>query len=148
MRNLNLSNAIKVTPVMNAVSAGTGDTQSGSIIDMQGFDGVIFVAQLGTVTSGGVATLGVQSNTANSTSGMATLTAPVATAYTDVGGANSNGVIIADCYRPQKRYLRPQLTRATANIVINNIYAIQYTARTEPVTQPTNVLGTQLYIDQ
>jgi hypothetical protein len=145
--SLNLSNAVKTTRVMNAVSAGTSDTQSSSIIDMQGFDGVVFLASVGTVSNSAVGTLTVQGNTANQTSGMATVSGVTGTnSFTDAGaGASSNTDLLLDYYRPQKRYLRAQFQRATANIVINGIWAQQYRARTEQVTQPATVLVSNLY---
>jgi hypothetical protein len=40
---MNLSKAVKVARVLNGVAAGTTD-QNGSVVDMQGFEGVQFVA--------------------------------------------------------------------------------------------------------
>jgi hypothetical protein len=133
-----LIEGVKITRVMNAVTAGTSDDQYGSILDMAGWDGVVFVASLGTVTSTGVATLKVQQNTANSASGMATLASAAQATITD----GSNKLLVVDVHRPREQYVRAQLTRATANVVIDGIVAIQYNGRTAPVTQGSTVADT------
>jgi hypothetical protein len=142
---LNLENGVKVTRLMNSVAAGTSDTQSGTILDMAGFDGVVFVTALGTVTSTAVTTCQVQGNTANSTTGMVTLTGT--SSQTDSGGANSNKLCIVGVYRPVKRYLRPQVVRATANAAIDGVFAIQYTGRTQPTVNGSTVLNLTSLVD-
>jgi hypothetical protein len=135
----------KITRVLNSVTAGTS-AQNTSVLDMSGWDGVLFVALLGDVTSGSVLTLTAYENTANSTS------SPTPTAVT--GGATSavtagasdadNLALIVDVNRPSKQYVYAALTRTTQNAVIDGVVAIQYKGRTAPVTQGATVLASAL----
>ncbi len=139
---MNLSNEVKVTRVMNAVAAGTGDTQTGTHVDMQGFDGVVFIATFGTLTATAVTKLHAEQGNASNDSDMADL-AGTEMAIADTA---SNKVLVLDIYRPAERYVRPLITRATANAVINGIYAIQYGPRAYPTAQDTSVAGTELHV--
>jgi hypothetical protein len=53
---LNMSKETKLTRLLNAVAAGQTD-QNGSIIDMQGFESVLFVVAFGTITAGAVTSI-------------------------------------------------------------------------------------------
>lgn len=138
----NLIKTQKFTRVMNAVAAGTSDTQTGSRVDMQGWDGVTFVLMLGTVTTSGTAKLKVQQDTAT---GMGTAADLLGTGV-DATDADSNKVLICEVYRPQERYVRPAVVRATANVVIDGCIAIQWMGRVSPVTQDaTTVLSSEVH---
>lgn len=56
---MNLGQDVKVLRALNAVAAGTS-VQNGSAIDMQGYDGVMFVAAFGTLTATAVTGLKAQ----------------------------------------------------------------------------------------
>jgi hypothetical protein len=133
----NLLNNVMVTTVLGEVAAGQAANAS-SILDMSGYQGVMFIAKLSdSVANGGVATLKVQQNTANSTSGMADLTGTVT--HTDDDDADDD-LLILDVVNPNERYVRAVLTTATADIGISGIVAIQYGALDVPITQGTTVL--------
>lgn len=140
---MNLSKDVDITRVMDSVSAGTDDTQSSDILDMQGWDGVLFVALLGDVTATAVITLQAQQNTANSASGMATLSG---TSSQDAAGASDQDdlLMLLDLYRPEERYIRAQVVRATANVEIDGVIAIRYRGVKKPITQGSTVLDTTL----
>lgn len=133
----------KITRVMNAVTAGQ-TSQDSSVLDMAGFDGVIFIALLNTVVDTCVLTLTAKENTANSTS------SPTPTSVTDgataalTASGNSNNVLAVDVVRPSKRYVFANLTRTTANATIDGIIAIQYRTRNLPVTQPATLAASAL----
>lgn len=128
-----------IVRVMTSQVAGTSDTLSSDIIDTSGYDGVTFLYALGDVTNTAVLTFRVQQNTANSTSGMATVLGDVAA----TAGASDydNKLIVREVYRPQERYLRAQIVRATANAVVDGIIAILWKGRNSPVTQGSTVVG-------
>lgn len=138
---MNLLKNIKLTRVMNDVVAGTTEQKS-SVIDMQGYDGVIFVLLVGDITSTCVLTATVNQNTANSTSSPS----PTAIANAVVGpitaGAsdNDNGVYVIDVYRPVDRYVFLDITRTTANAVIDGVIAIQYCGIHKPTTQDATTI--------
>ncbi len=51
-----------------------------------------------------------------------------------------------DVYKPKKRYIRAILKSATADAVKNGVIAIQYGARSVPITQPSTVLDSALLV--
>ena len=134
-----LKNA-KITRILVDTAAGIAATAS-DILDMTGFDSVLFIAKLGTVTATSVTTLTCQTNSVNSATGMAALTSAVTN--TDAGGASSNGLLTLDVVRPAQQFVRAVLTSATANAVKNGIIAIQYNAKDAPATQGATVLSSQ-----
>ena len=132
-----LSENVRIVRLMNAVAAGTSD-QDGTGIDMQGWDGVMFIALLGTLSASQVTSMKVQQSSDDGS----------ADAYTDVEGSDSgnldddddNDQIVIDILRPEERYLRPVLLRGTGNAVIDGIVAIQYKARETPITDHSTVV--------
>lgn len=134
---MNLTSNIKVTRVMNAQAAGTS-VVNGSVIDMQGFDGVLFVAAVGALTATQVTSLkaqdGAASNLSDASDLLGSLTGPLA-------DADGNKVLTLDVYRPLKRYIRPVLNRATANAVIDGIVAIQYCGDKMPTVQDATTIA-------
>ena len=128
---MQLSKDVKVIRVMNAVAAGTTD-QNGSAVDMQNFEGVVFIASLGALTATQVTQMKAQQSSDNgSPDTFADLTGTLTAAMAD---DDDNQCIVLDIYRPRERYVRPVLLRGTANAVIDGITAIQYGPRKKPTT--------------
>ena len=134
----------KITRVENSAVAGTSDLDT-DVLDMSGWDGVIFVAALGDVTSGSVLELQVFGNTADSTSSPTPveLTADSAT-YTAGASDADNKLLAVDVIRPNYRYVFGRLKRGTQNAVGDGIFAIQYRGRSVPATQGSTVLASAL----
>lgn len=133
----NLLNNIKLYYVNAAISAASNTDDDSDIVDTAGFDGCIFIVPITDSADTGVATLTVEQNTANSSSGMAALSGAVATA-TSAANDDLNGKLLAvDVYRPRERYLRSNLTSATANIAFGDTVAILYQGSKMPITQAT-----------
>lgn len=119
----------KFTSVMSNIAAAQSATKS-TRVDMQGFESVTFVGQMGTIAGGGVASMSV------------------AQSATDADGARLSGLSVTwsagnageirtiDVKRPEKRYLQCWLTTATANGAKRGAIAVQYNPRIAPVTQP------------
>lgn len=128
---------LKITPVLGYFAAGTTKRTS-SIIDMDGYDGVVFVAMLGTTIEAGTVDVFVDQNTANATSGMARLA--TTTVYTVPASPAALTAIAVDVYRPKERYLQANVTPATQNAVICGVLAILYRGHTCPVTQEATVV--------
>jgi hypothetical protein len=136
----NLLKSVVVTVVSPAAVAGTTAIDS-SVLDMQGFDGVMYIALTGDATSGTVLTLTAKENTANSTSSPTPTSGPSAT-YTATGASDADSMaLIVDEYRPTKRYSYANLTRTTQNCVIGGIIAIQYQAHSKPTSQAASVIA-------
>lgn len=131
-----LGKDVKVTRVSNKVAAGTSQIDS-SRVDMTGFDSVLFLASIDTSTDTAVITLIAKSNVADSTSN--STTEKTGTAVTDASGNQANRDFMVDLHRPQNKFAYCSMTRTTANVAVNAIYAVQYNAAKGPlpVTQPT-----------
>lgn len=133
-----------VKQVLGYYAAGTTKRTS-DIIDMQGYDGVLFVAGLGTLIENGTLDVFVEQNTANSTVGMARLATTAVHTVTAANALLTKSAILVDVYRPRERYVQCNITPATQNAVILGIVAILYKAQSVPVTQGATVIkSTQL----
>lgn len=140
---MNLSKAIKITRVANSAVAAQTEVLS-SVLDMQGFDGVMFVALLGDITATSVLTLTVKGNSANSTSSPTPVTQAATGAFTAAASDADNKVLVVDIYDPALRYVFASLTRTVANAVVDGIIAIQYMADLRPTTQDATVLASAI----
>lgn len=135
----NLANDVKISYGRAAVAAAANTDQNTAILDMSGFDGVIFIAPITDSVAGGVATLKAESNTANSDSGMAAITGAEATVTCAVNDDVNGKLLIVDVYRPLKRYVQGVITSATQNIAFGDMIAIQYSGRVAPVSLAASV---------
>jgi len=140
---MNLLKNVKVTYAAASSAAAQTEVLT-SVLDMQGYDGVMFVALLGDVTATSVLTLTAKGNTASSTSSPTPVTQKASTAFTAGASDADSTAIIVDVYDPALRYVFASLTRTTANAVVNGIIAIQYKAEFRPTTQDATVLASAL----
>lgn len=138
---MNLAKNIEFTKVLGYFGAAQ-TTRNSDIIDMSGVDGVVFIALFDTLIEAGTIKLSVDQNTANSASGMAELAG--STTHTVTAAETTGGVLVADVYRPQERYLRASIDIGTSNAVISGIVAIQYSGVKQPTT---NTGATVLEVD-
>ena len=123
-----LSENVKLTLVQAALADGQTDPDSSSV-DMSGFDGVMFVGVVGTITGSGTATLTAEQSSDDSTFNALSGASAVATA-----AADSDKLLVIDIDKPVDRYVRTALTRATANSIWGGTLAIQYKAGSKPTT--------------
>jgi hypothetical protein len=137
---MNLLKDIKITVVEAAAAAGTSALTT-DVLDMSGYEGVMFVAMLGDVTDTSVLTLTAKGNSANSTSSPTPVTQKASDAFTASATSADSKVIVVDVYKPTLRYVFAELTRATANAVVGGIIAIQYCPRVKPTTQDATVIA-------
>ncbi|MCS0497870.1 hypothetical protein NVS89_22525 [Ancylobacter sp. MQZ15Z-1] len=141
---MNLLQNVKVTRVANAAVAAQSDV-NGSILDMAGYDGVMFVALLGDVTTGSVLALKAEQNTANAAGGMAELDG--AASFTAGASDADSAVLLLDVHKPREQYVRAVLERGTANAVVDGILAIQYGAMSRPTVHAAGVIAGALLND-
>lgn len=134
--------SLKVTSVLAAVAAGT-TAQNGSSVDMAGWEGVIFIARVGALTATAVTSLKAQQSSDNGSSD----------AFADLAGSlqswaddDDGKCIVLDVKRPQERYVRPVLSRGTANAVIDGIIAIQYGPRTKDTSDDATTVLSRLQL--
>jgi len=143
---MNLLQNVKITQVVTIQADGQA-TASGTILDMSGYEGVMFIASFGDVDDTSVLTLQVQQDNLNAAGGMATLTGT--STYTAGATDADDDLLVIDIYRPLKRYVRCQVVSATANAIVGNVSAIQYgnpNARKVPITQGSTVLDSNTYV--
>lgn len=140
---MSLLKNVKVTVVSGAAAAAQTAIDS-SVLDMTGYDGVMFIALLGDVTTGCVLTLTAKGNTASSTSSPAPVTQKATDAFTADATSADDKALIVDVYDPQLRYVFANLTRTTANAVVGGIIAIQYKAEFRPTAQAASVIASAM----
>lgn len=131
-----LSQGAKITRVSNAVAAGTTDVNS-SVVDMKGFDGVLFVVAFGAIVSGAVTSIKAQQGALSDGSDMADLLGTGVTVADDA----DNKLFYLDVARPRERYVRCVVDRGTQNATVDSITAIQYRAADLPVTHDATTVG-------
>ncbi len=119
---------LKITKVKAPSAAGQTEVNS-DIVDLQDYEGVVFVTSAGAITTGGAQSIKVEHGDASNLSDKE-----------DVSGL---AITIADDddsqsfeldYRKAKRYARATILRATQDSAFGEIYAICYGAHLQPVT--------------
>lgn len=138
---MNLTKESKITRLTvdgtnYAATASTTDTLAGNTVDMANFDAVTFVVSVGAITGSGTAEIKVESGTDATPSDAAALSGAT---HTLSGSGESNKTVVIEVERPVERYLRVSITRATANVVVDSVVAIQTKPRVKPVTHSTTV---------
>ena len=130
---MNLSKSAKATRVMNSVTAGTSD-QTSSSVDMEGFDSVMFVLSLGTITAAAVTSFHLATSSDNSS-----FNDLLGTSIT-IAADDDNQIVIIDLSRPRERYIRAVVDRGTQNAVLEGVIAFQYQAKAEPTTHDSSTV--------
>lgn len=135
-----LSKGIKVTVVEAAAAAAQTELVT-DVLDMSGYEGVIFMALTGDVTATSVLTLTVKGNSANSVTTPTPITQKATDAFTAGAATADSKVIMVDVFRPTLRYMFASLTRTTADAIVGGIVAIQYGAHNKPTTNDASVIA-------
>ena len=115
-------------------TAGTTDSLDSDALDMADWDGVLFILTTGDNADTAVLTMEVEGC---ATSGGSYTEYDTDAASTFTCGATSGDYkqLAIDVYQPTARYLKVQTTRATANVVLQSLLAIQYNGKKLPVVQ-------------
>ncbi|MBF0358870.1 MAG: hypothetical protein HQL70_09700 [Magnetococcales bacterium] len=142
--NPSLLNDVEVDVCLGTQADGTG-TQSGTILDMQGYEGVMFVATFADVDDTAVLTLQAQQDGANAAGNMSTLSGN--STFTADATSGDNKALVLDVYRPRERYVRAQVVIATANATTASVTAVRYGAAKKPVTQPATVVDSDTLVE-
>lgn len=134
---MNLSKNVKITKVKDGAVSATTEVVS-DVVDMQGYDGVIFFATIATANAGNY----LKAQQAD----VSAMTSAKDLAAKKIVAAANASVVWLDIYRPTKRYLTANIVR-TAATVTGDIYAIQYSGVKLPETNlVTNKLIGELLI--
>ena len=132
-----LSENVKIVLAKAAQTAATTEVLS-DIIDMAGFEGVVFRTRFGTANAGNY--IKVKQDTAANGATAADL------AGTKVASGTSDEVCAIDINRPRERYLQLSATR-TASSALGEIYAILYGPVKAPVVSAlTGTLAIEAHV--
>jgi hypothetical protein len=123
-----------ITPTAGA--AGT-TAINGSIIDTKGAQGVLFLTRFGAITAGAATSIKLQHGDAANLSDAA----DVAGSNQTVADTDDGKLFVTDYRKPQKRYVRLVVSRATQNAVVATSEALAYNLTSNPPTQPADVGG-------
>jgi len=115
---------VALAPVL--VDQSAANTTSASV-DMQGYDRVKFIYQIGAIVNGGIlstwAVEDVNSNLATSTNITSATNASLQAALVNVTNTYNNSIQVIDIFRPTKRYVGVVVDAVTANITLLGIVA-------------------------
>ena len=135
---MNLSPNVKISSAVTPTAgvAATTDIE-GTILDMSGYEGVLVVVRMGTITANAVTSIKMQQDTAATMSGAADLTGTAQT----IADTDDDKIFYIDLFRPTERYVRLYVDRGTQNAVVASAIYIQYGPKATPITQPTGTSG-------
>ena len=108
---------------------------NGAMVDMQGYEGVVAVVEMGTIAATAVTSIKWQQSDTTTSADFSDLEDTALTIADD----DDDKIFVSELYRPTKRYVRIVVARATANAALRAATYIQYKARSAPVTQGTDV---------
>lgn len=127
-----LSRDVRITGNRSTATNATGRL-NGDIVDMDGFEGVLFIADYAATNAGADSYLAVQTGTATD-------------AMSDTTGEQRLAVntVFVDHIRAGKRFARGVLI-STASGETKALLTIQYGARALPTTNPAGTTGIRVY---
>ena len=143
---MNLSKNVDIKECCLPVGAAIGTDQNSDRIDMQDWDGAVFIVPITDSDATGVATMTIEQNTSDSDSGMAALSGASATKTCVSNDDLNNQLLIVDIYKPLERYIQAVITSATANIAFGNMIVILYQGRKIPASDDDSVLDATLVV--
>ena len=128
----------RISIAVAASARAAGQTAiNGAMVDMQGYEGVVAVVEMGTIASTAVTSIKWQQSDTTT-----------AADFTDLEGTGlaiaddaDDEIFVSELYKPTKRYVRIVVARATANAALRAATYVQYKPRVAPVSQGTNVGG-------
>ena len=127
----------KVTTAITVTNGAAGTTSiNGTTLDMQGFEAVLMVVEVGAVVAGAVTTIKAQQGDQSDASDMSDLLGTEQT----VEDSDDDKTFYIDLIKPTKRYVRLVVPRATQNATVAASY-IQSGARKAPTSHGTGVEG-------
>lgn len=108
---------------------------NGLTIDTQGWDGIEYKFNVGTMANGATFDARIVSSANSNMSGNTNITNAAITQLTNASNAN---MVIIDVWRPTNRYVRSAVQAGTANTTWGCIATLYRHTGTSPVTQNAN----------
>jgi len=139
----NISKNVKITPAIVPSDGVAGAAiLYGETIDMANFESVLMIVTFGVITSAAVTSIKAQSGAASNLSDVADLEGTGQTVADD----DDDATFYIDLVKPQERYVRLAVPRATQNAVVSSATYIKYNPRVKPTTHDTAVSG-ELHVE-
>lgn len=133
---MQLSKQSKLSQAITVTNGAAGATDvAGAVIDMLGWEGVLFIVQFGAIVANAATSIKAQHGDAANLSDAADL---AGTAQT-VADNDDEKTFYIDIVKPTKRYLRLFVARATQNATVSAV-ALQYRPRKAPSTHQATVI--------
>ncbi len=127
-------NLIKQTKISSAVTptAGVADVAhiEGTILDMQGWDGVLVIVRMGAIVGGATTSIKLQQDTVV---GFGTVQ-DIAGSKVDIAADDGDQIFAIDLYKPLERFVRVYVDRHDANATVASAEYLQYKGRKAPST--------------
>jgi len=135
---MSILDSISCSEHHGAIAAGSSDVEPSAGVDCAQFDGVLFVAAIGAMSSGAVLSLRAE---ASSDNGDQDAYSAISGAEYTVEESSANTVVYLDVAAPPARYVRCVVRRATANSALRTVVAQRYGAQHAPSTQEATISG-------
>jgi hypothetical protein len=119
-----LNQNIEVRYLGAAISAANNTNAASTVIDMQGYETVMFVTTIADSTAGGTLTLSVEQGAASDGSDAVLVTGTAAVATSAANDDLNNRTIESEVFRPSARYVRARRATATQLGAYGELYAI------------------------
>lgn len=139
---MNLLKNIKLARVNDGESDATG-TYYSDIVDMEGFEGIVFIAKFEDVDNGAVLTLSAQQGASNSSGAMDDLTGSATHTASSADGADDD-LLALDLYKPNEQYVRAKVVVGSQAAELESIIAIRYQPTKMPTSQDSTVLDSDV----
>jgi hypothetical protein len=130
----NLANYVFITNRSAALAAGS-TVHNYEAVDMSGYDGAMFIVTVSTFTTASVTNAHAEMSATSSFASASDIAGSAVNFLSTEYSADVSGVI--DIYRPEQRWVRLVLDRATANASIASPIILQYNANKLPATYST-----------
>ena len=136
---INLSKETKIIRHSPAVAAGTSTITPSAGVDCHGYESCLFIVAFGTIVTSAATSIKVQQSSDDG----------VADGYSDLLGTSvtiaddqDNKLAYIEIVRPEKRYLKLIVSRATQNSTVDGVVAVLSGAKYAPTTHDTTVITT------
>lgn len=133
-----LLESVEVQVVSNAVAGGTSDIET-TEVDMEGWESVMWICQFGAITGSAVTSVKAQQDTVTGMGSAADLEGTGQTVADD----DDDTAFVLNLVKPQERFVRLVVARATQNAVVESVVAIKYNGKAAPVTQGATIGGSE-----
>ena len=119
-----LNQNIEVRYLGAPIAAASNTNAASTVIDMQGYESVMFVTQIADSTATGTVTLTIEQGAASDGSDAALVTGSTATRTCAVNDDLNNLTLESEVFRPASRYVRARRATGVANGAYGDLYAI------------------------